>query len=264
MTFEPVGPQLWSLRRWGTMIVLIFGIQLGLIFWLGSTAPVRPRPTTATLNLHLAGPDSVELRALHDPTLFALPHPQGFAGPVWRNMPRPEFRSFEWAAPTNHLVLALDQLGGGFSRLVEATAFPVVQLPTQPEAAPTLPELPRLVVPAERSVLQLEGGLAQRRLLAWPELKSWIHSDILTNSVVQVVVDAEGRPVSPPTLLVGCGLAEADQYALEKARAVRFAPVSAKPTESALDLASYLSWGKMVFRWQTVPAPLVSSPAVSP
>jgi len=246
------------------MIALIFGVQLGLIFWLGSTAAIRPRPAAAALTLHLAGQASAELRALNDPTLFTLPHPQGFSGPVWLRMPRPEFRSFEWSAPTYHPLLPLDQLGTVFNPLVETSDFAALRLPAQPEAAPTLPDLPPLAVSAAQSVVQLEGGLAQRRLLAPLELKSWSHADILTNSVVQVVVDAEGRPVSPPTLLSGSGSAVADQYALEQARTARFEPVSRDQAERAPNPTAHLSWGKMIFRWHTVPMPPASTPAVSP
>ena len=87
-----------------------------------------------------------------------------------------------------------------------------------PRPSPTLPDLPPLALLQDQSVLQLEDGLAQRRLLTPLQLKPWSNPDILTNSVVQVVVDAEGRPVSL-TLLSGSGSAAADQYALEQAKA---------------------------------------------
>jgi len=113
-------------------------------------------------------------------------------------MPRPVFRSFEWSAPTNRLLLALDQLGTVFNQLVEASDFTAPQLLGQSPAEPTLPDLPPQAIMADQSTLQLEGSLAQRRLLVPPELRSWSYPDVLTNSVVQVVVDAEGRPMSLP------------------------------------------------------------------
>jgi len=46
------------------MIALIFGVQLGLIFWLSSKAQIHKSPAVAGLTLGLAGPDSAELQAL--------------------------------------------------------------------------------------------------------------------------------------------------------------------------------------------------------
>ena len=256
---KPPGP----IRRWGGMIALILGGQLGLIFWLGSTEPIRPRPATAALNLHIAGQASAELQALNDPTLFILPHPQGFSGPVWLRIQGPVFRSFEWSAPDNQLVLPLAELGAAFNPVVEKSDFTGLQLPAQPEPALTHPDPPPLAVSADQSVLELEGGLAQRRLLTPLELKSWSHPDILANSVVQVIVDAEGRPVSPPTLLSISGSAAADQDALNLARTARFEPVGCDQAEGASNPTAPLSWGKMIFRWHTVPKPPASTPAVS-
>ena len=156
-------------------------------------------------------------------------------------MPRPEFRPFEWSAPTDRLPLTIDRLGAVFNQLLETSEFPALQLPAQPEAAPTLPNVPPLAVLADHSVLQLEDGLAQRRLLAPLELKSWQNPDILATSVVRVGVDAGGRPVSV-TLLSSSGSAAADQFALDQAWAARFEPLSRKPgrgrpqTDRAIEL----------------------------
>ena len=263
MTSATVEPRAWPLRCWGVMVALIFGVQLGLIFWLGSTAPIYPVPAAPALTLHLSGQALTELRALSDPTLFTLPHPPGLAGPVTRNMPRPEFRPFEWSAPTNRLPLAIDRLGTVFSQLVETSEFSALQLPAQPEAAPTLPELAPLAILTDQSVLQLEDGLAQRRLLAPLQLKSCTNTDILASSVVRVVVDAGGRPVSV-TLLSSSGSTAADQYALDQAWAARFEPWSPNSAETLSKPTEQLSWGRMIFRWHTIPMPSASAPAASP
>ena len=76
--------------------------------------------------------------------------------------------------------------------------------------------------------MRLEGDLAQRRLLAPLDLRSWTSRDILTNSVVRLLVDAEGLPLSV-TLLSGSGAQEADQHALDQAKAARFEPLSRNP-----------------------------------
>ena len=262
MTSVLVEPRPWSLRRWGGMVVLIFGVQLGLIFWLGTRTPIRPRPAAAALTLHLATRASAEVQALYDPTLFTLPHAEGFSEPVWQRVPRPEFRSFEWSAPPNRLPRTVDQLGAVFTRLVETNYVDTLQQPAPPEPNPTLPNLPPLAQLQDQSVLQLEDGLAQRRLLTPLQLKSWPNPDVLSDSVVQVIVDAEGRPVSP-TLLASSGLAAADQYALDQARAARFEPLSRNPIEAASNPMARLNWGKMIFRWHTLPTPPTSAPAAN-
>jgi TonB family protein len=253
----------WSLRRWAGMIVLIFSVQVSLIFWLGTRQPIRPRPIAGALTLHLATQASAELHALYDPTLFVLPHPQGFSGPVWQRMPRPEFLPFEWSATPNRLPLAVEQIGDVFTRLVETNQSGVVQLPAKPEAVPTLPRVAPLALSRDQSVVELGNDLAERQLLRPLQLGSWSSPDILTNSVVQVVVDAEGRPVSV-TLLSGSGSAEADQYAVDQAEAARFKPVNRSPLETSPNLKAPLSWGKMSFLWHTKPKPRPSSPASSP
>ena len=263
MTSASVEPRPWSLRRLGGMFALIFGVQLGLIFWLGTRSPFRPRPTTAALTFHLAAQASAELRALYDPTLFALPHAQGFSGPIRQIEPRPEFRSFEWSAPPNRLPLPVDRIGPTFTRLVETNYSGALQLPAKPEANPTLPNLPPLSLLEDQSVLELEDGLAGRRLVTPLQLKSWSSPDILADSVVRAVVDAEGRPVSV-TLLSGSGLADADQYAVDQAEAARFKPVSRTPAETGPNPAAPLSWGKMIFRWHTAPKPPPSALAPGP
>jgi TonB family protein len=253
----------WSRRRWWGLVALVFVVQLGLIFWLGDTVPIRPRPAAPAFTFKLAGNASAELLALNDPTLFALPHRQGSAGPPSQRTPRPEANSFQWPEPTNSFLLAVGQLGAVFSRFIETNEFNSLQLPANLKPTLTLPDLPPLAISAEQSTLLLEGDLAQWRLITPLSLRSWPNPDILTDSVVRIAVDSEGRPVSP-TLLSSSGSVAADQHALELARAARFEPVRRNPADPALKPASDLSLVRMVFRWHTLPPPPTNTPAASP
>ncbi len=253
----------WSHRRWWGMVGLIFGVQLVLIFWLGDASPIRPRPAAPALTLKLAGNASAELLALHDPTLFALPHPQRVPAPTWLSSPRPEFHPFTWPEPTNYLLLSIDQLGAGFNRFVETNAFNSLPPPAKPPLELTFPEPPALLASAEHSTVQLEWDQAHRRLLTPLELRSWESPDILANSVVQIVVGADGTPASV-TLLSSSGSKAADQEALEQANAARFEPLDRNPLGAALNAAAQLSWGRMIFRWHTLPPPPTNAPAASP
>lgn len=252
----------WARRRWWGMVALVFIVQLGLIFWLGSRTPIFPRSTQG-VTLTLGSPAPTALQAFNDPTLFILPHPQGFSGPVWGRTFGPEFSPLEWSAPANQLPLAIERLGTVLNQLFQTSEFPPLQLPARIEAAPTLPAVPPLPVFADQSALQLEDGLAQRRLLAPLVLKSWPNADILASSVVRVGVDAGGRPVSV-TLLSRSGSPGADQYALEQAWAAQFEPLRGSSAETLLNPTAPLSWGQMIFRWHTVPVPPATAPAASP
>ena len=253
----------WTGRRWWGIIALVFTVQLGLIFWLGSRNPIYPLPPRSAATLSLGDPAPTDLQAFNDPTLFILPHPEGFSGPVWGKTYRPEFRPFEWSAPANHFPLAIERLSTVLNQLFQASDFPAVQLPAQAEAAPTLPNVPPLPVFPNQSALLLEDGLAQRRFLAMPALKPWPSPEILAPSVVRVGVDASGRPVSV-TLLSRSGSPAADQYALDQAWAAQFEPLNGSSVGPLLEPAAQLSWGRMIFRWHTVPAPPASAPAASP
>jgi hypothetical protein len=75
---------------------------------------------------------------------------------------------------------------------------------------------------------------------------------------VQLLVNEAGDVVSAVLLPPDSGYAATDQYdqadqrALELARAARFAP------------APRLTMGRMIFNWHTVPPPATNAPAASP
>ncbi len=205
--------------------------------------------------LRLAGNYPNELLTLNDPTLFALPHRQGFSGSAWLKMPRMNFPSFDWSEPTNWLALPVVQLGAVFGRFMETNHFDSWHPPANPEPDLGLPEFFSLTTTAGESKLRLEGGLARRRLLMPPKLSSWPHKDLLTNSVVQVLLDGEGRPISVRLLPPGSGKAEADQQALEVAKAARFDAVNGSGPRRIANPLANLNWGHMIFEWHTLPAP---------
>ena len=245
------------------MVALIFSGQLGLIFWLGDTVPIRPRPAAPAFTFKLAGGASDELLAFNDPTLFALPHRSGAVGTASPRTPQPEVHSFQWSEPTNSLFPPVDQLGAVFRRFIETNAFDAAQLPASFKPKLTFPNLPPLAVSAEQSTVLLEGDLDQRQLITMPPLRLWTNSDILTESVIRIAVDSEGRPVSS-ALLSGSGSAAADQCALDQARAARFEPVRRNPAAPALSPTADLSLVRMVFQWHTAPPPPTNTPAASP
>ena len=259
-----VEPQSRPRHRWWGLVAIVFGLQLGLIFWLGARTPVHPRQAAPAPTLQLAGGASAELLALNDPTLFALPHQQGFSGQAWLKVPQRELQSFDWSEPPRWLPLPMEQLGTAFSHFIQTNDFNALPTSARSEPDLTLPEPAPLAFSHQRSELRLQSDLARRRLIGPPELPSFRHTDILTNSIVQMLVDAEGRTVSFTLLPPGSGSKEADRYALNAARAARFEPVSGSGPDKTTNRTSDLTWGQMVFEWHTLPMPPTNAPAAGP
>ena len=234
----------WSRRRWWTLVALVFAAHLGLIFALGDRKPVRPRPPAFAPTLRLAAA-SDELFALNDPTLFALPHHKGFAGATWLQKPAVKFQPFRWTETPRLLALPVEALGATFAQFMRTNLPARFELEIKPAPELTLPVVPEVGrVTAARSTLRAAGGLANRRLLNPPELPAWPAADLLTNSLVQVLLNADGNVISP-NLLAGSGSPKADQFALDFAKTARFEPLR--------NGAAKLCVGTMIFEWHTVP-----------
>jgi TonB family protein len=91
-------------------------------------------------------------------------------------------------------------------------------------------------------------------------LRGWPQADLLTNSIVHVLVNADGNVLSE-VLLVSSGLREADEEALRLAGAAQFTPLPHDPETHRP--VSRLAWGTLVFEWQTLP-PGDDQPATKP
>jgi hypothetical protein len=254
----------WSRRYWWGVVLFVCAVQVVLIFWLGDSSLVRVRAVKEAPGLRLAGPETARFLALSDPTLFARPHRQAFSGQAWMAVEPREFEPYVWSTAPTWLDLSDEQLGAIFHRISSTNAFNPLQLLTQVQPDLTFPAvLPAKLFP-EQSVVQVVGALALRPLVSPLELPSWPNPDLLTNSVVQTLVDAEGVPVSATLLLPGSGSREADQAALTLARKARFAalPRVSGATEGARKAG--LTWGDLVFAWHTLPLPATNGPNPGP
>ncbi len=235
----------WPWHRWALLIGLTFVAHIGFLFAFGDRKPIVPHAIVNAPGLQLTTHRS-EREELDDPTLFALPHPNGFAGAAWLRRRPIEFAPFRWTEPPRLLALAGDQLGVTFQQHQNPKDLARLQIETLPPPEPTSVPPPDLnFITGRRSVLSLRGELMQRPWLNAPiELPAWPAADWLTNSVVQVWVEANGQTLSPALLLPGSGSKEADQLALKLARTARFAP---------LPSSAKLTRGTLIFQWHTVP-----------
>lgn len=245
----------WSAMRWIVAITLVFGLHLGFIYAFGSRKPVELRPIKNAPVMQMTASLS-EFHQLDDPTLFALPHPRGFASATWLRLPQIAFAPFRWTEPPRLLALPVQQLGETFLRFANTNAaarleiqlLPAVQY-TAVETAENFDTFPR------ESRLRVNGGLTGRHLLNTPAtLPAWSSPDPLTNTLVRVFVDARGNIFSPVLQRPGSGSKEADQFALKLAREAKFAPVQKS--------GDTLAKGLLIFEWQTLPK--TNAPAATP
>src|SRR5262249_53069430 len=95
----------WSAQKWVLVLAFVFVVQLGFIFWLSDKRPARRRVPMRAPAFRFASHASSELLSLGDPTLFALPHTQGFAGLAWLHKTGPGYHPFEWSEPPRWLSL---------------------------------------------------------------------------------------------------------------------------------------------------------------
>jgi TonB family protein len=229
----------WTPARWLAVVALALTAHAALIFLFGEKKETAPRAVTNVPLLKLAG-SADKLLALDDPTLFVLPNANDFASAAWLKMPGVKPPSFRWTEPPRPLPLPAAELGAMFSRLMPANFFPSrpFNFASEPElSAPTLPVEPALL---QNSTMQITGELARRQLPAPISLTNWPYADVLAPCVVQLLVNAEGNVVST-VLMESSGYKDADDKALELARALRFTP------------SARLTFGRIIFNWHTVP-----------
>jgi TonB family protein len=249
--------QPWSRRRWWGVVLGAFVLQVALLWWFGARGPVRTRPPAVAPELQFAGAAAHEWLALLDPTLFVQSHPRSFSGAGWMAIPVPEYQPPEWSEPPRWLAIEALQLGSDFRRFVQTNrpfTFASIGKPA-PQLAPLAgqSEPPATAFP---SALRVEGSLAGRRLVNPPQLQAWTHSELLTNSVVRVLVDDEGNVLSQ-VLLASSGWRAADEAALASAKAAQFEPV--RPGNAGPPTTSSPAFGTLVFEWQTLSLPATNA-----
>ncbi len=256
MEFRP-----WPRRRWWGMVILIFAAQVGLIFWLGDSAPIKPSPALPAPQIRVAHGAVEELLAFEDPTLFALPHRYGFSGLAWLGDPSPPTNFFTWTEGPRWLPPVVPQPGAVFGRGSQTSDWNAARIFDRAEMRDAEINTAELAGRTTQSILRVEGDLKGRRLLTPMVLTPQPGTELLANSEVQVVVNAAGQLESVPVLLAKSGNPEADLEALRLAGTARFERVSSDgPGKGASgDARDKLTWGRLVFEWCTVPVPITNS-----
>jgi TonB family protein len=256
MTNAGVQPVRWSNRKWAYAVALSIAVQLALVVYLGERGKERPPRVRFETSIQLAADPWTDTQfgqapALKDPTLFALPGLNGFSGRAWLRFPPPQHRLTNWTEPPQWLAPDVASLAAPMTEFVRTNKFPPLLVADKPLPPRIASGLSAPVVPVRgQSDYRVEGELALRTLEIPLNLPPWPHSDILSNSVVQMLVDADGRTLSATLLPPGSGSPAADQAAVQLATRLRFDP---SPRHSDPTLGSMTS-GRIIFLWHTIPA----------
>ena len=262
MNGHALEPVRWSRRRWLGFVAALIVAQVGGILYLGEQIlpGARRPPFSTTVHLVLDDKSRQQLAAqpgVSDPTLFALPSLRGFSGAAWMTFPSPDFRPPDWTYAPHWLHLEESSLGHAFEQFVTTNQPPPLQLVNNslppPRAEPNFPNEP--LPPFSR--YRLEGELVNRPLLQPLALRSWAYTDMLSNTTVQAVVDADGRTLSA-RLIGSSGYAKADAYALTTTTGARFQPRADREGSKGL------AWGRLVFYWHTLPIPVTNLSTAAP
>jgi hypothetical protein len=246
------------------LVTAVFALQVAAVFWLGGRSlPAAANPSWVPIVRPTFEGGGSEWLALNDPTLFVLPHREGFSGEAWittlPEVPRPVWagtNSFRpWESPPK-------DLGSAFREYMRTNVFSSPDLLAGPEPELVLPAVlsePPLVT---ESTLSISGELAERPLMNPPAVPGWTNATLLTNTVVEVAVDAAGVPQAAALLPPGSGNPKADEFALVAARGLRFEPIRARRRGAAEKMSTSLSFGTVIFQWATLPG--TNSPVNSP
>ncbi len=244
-------PWKWVLLTFGCL-----GLHLALIWTLEEPlSKITQRPNSETEVHWITDSWALErlasLPGMHDPAVFALPALEGFSGSAWLTF-KPLQLEFTDEAVDNHwLELTETSLGEVLqsyftTNVPQATQISDLALPSLLGSIPQTAE--ELATGA--SSVQVDNSLAARLLTPITNLPSWTSPEVLTNSVVQVLVDGEGRCLSS-TLLTGCGAKAADAFAVKWALACRFRPERRSGLRGGVGDA--VTSGRLIFRWRTEP-----------
>lgn len=236
-------------KRVFILATVIFAAHVIAIFALHTPAPLVQLPDgyrSPRLQSH-AQPTShlIELEGLNDPLVFGGAHEHGFSADAW--MTRPQFAYSLTNSPPAPKFLA-------FAR--SPVEIPSFDASAGVNTRSVLPFV-ELSLPKENrgSTLAIQGGLEDRQLLAMPSVPVQSATDVLSNTVVQVGVRADGLAFSA-RVITGSGSRAADLQALDIANRVRFAPVAAPFAKIAGEIippvpGGDLQWGELVFQWFT-------------
>jgi hypothetical protein len=150
------------------------------------------------------------------------------------------------------LTLPAEAFDAAFDRFASENSVAAYHFEFKPPARLAIPFVPDIKADTRtNSTVRFSDNLSTRRLLSAREFPSRpAGPELLTNSVVRVIVGADGLvasaiQVKQPNQVLGGLLEKADRDALAYAKAMRFAPLPIGVREPTI--------GVMVFEWHIAP-----------
>jgi hypothetical protein len=243
----------WSVHVWFWGFVFVFLSHAFAVFWLGDRASFSPAPPRPSAFLFLGGSldtdaHLAEHAALRDPTLFALPHLNGFSGGAWLDFQPQAPALSNWTAPPEWLPAPIAEPGRTLDQYVATNRLPgdlLTALRTTPAPEIRIPARPLL----SHSSVRVLGPLAGRKIAFAPALPNVLTNDVIGSTAVTLSVNRDGIVESASVVHRESGSALADHDALLLARAFLFEPLPA----IAATTTSASTFGQLVFTWNTVP-----------
>jgi TonB family protein len=245
----------WPRGAWFWGFIFLFLAHALAVFWLAERRQYKSSWQKPRAFLYLGGNHDYDRQlaqaaALRDPTLFALPHAQGFSGGAWRNF-QPQFPALtNWSAQPEWLPLESARLGLALQEYV-TTNRPSESRLLASLRATRLTEVRLADEPIlTNSTLQVEGGVNTRRLISRPALPSVPLSDLPGRTIVAVSVNGDGT-VESASVSRESASKWADQRALELAGLLEFEPLPIRNVRARrLAPPTVL---RVIFAWHAVP-----------
>ena len=240
-------------KKFLLLVAFALAAHVALVCLFGTKKNFAPRPVTNVPQIQLAN-TADELIELANPALFALPNARDFSSAIWQKNPVIAPPSFRYHEEPRWLPLAPETLGAAFSQFMQTNGLGNFRndFKPPPQFAVVTPGVDSAL--PQRTVLEISGALAARKLLGAPALPTLALNDVIAPSKVQVLVGQHGNVLSAVLLplensLEAAGHAErGDTNAVAIAHGLRFAPAP-QPTI-----------GEIIFRWQTVPLLTTNTP----
>lgn len=250
---KPVAAPLgWSRQRLILTTAGVFLAQLAAIWVLGERANLKPG-RSRPFEIQISGLDGLAHSAVSahdDPTLFALPQPRGFSGQAWLHVPKQAHSYHEWTAQPYWLALKTSGLGRDFANYLQNLSplgESLVDKP-EPQLYPVDSGIDDLL--SNASQLRVAGGLSTRLILTQPTIPDWPVLEILSPTVLQAAVSADGF-VFTAAVVGESGSKAADQKALDLTRGLRFQPLPAGAGKNQASVDAH--FGQLIFQWRISP-----------
>lgn len=233
----------WQRGKWAAVVLIVFIAQVSL-FIAASQKEMHSRKIYPAEPEVAFAPRSQRIHRewleLENPFLFAAASWNGFSGEAWLrqpewNIPEPQLKSDPGYLKLEDSKPILKEANSerSFSFLPPRRTATVLSTPDPAPISPIAPQVSNLSV----------AGFSGRTLATSLPLPVQYHSDVLSSTTVEAMIDRDGLVISA-RVIDGSGSTKADSDALALAGKARFLPAKYGEIDPAV--------GKLIFEWFTL------------